>query len=68
MTTQERLDLYLEAEAKIVGGAQSYQVAGRSLTYADLSEIRKTIRDLQKQLSEETGLRGRARPIRFEGT
>ena len=38
----ERLQLYLDAEVKILTG-QSYQIGDRQLTRADLSEVRKAI-------------------------
>lgn len=39
---QDRLALYYEAEAKVLAG-QSYTIAGRSLTRANLTEIRTGI-------------------------
>lgn len=39
---QERLDLYLAAEAKVLN-KQSYSLLGRTLTYADLNDIRDGI-------------------------
>lgn len=39
---QEHLSLWLEAEAAIATG-QSYQIGSRSLTRANLTEVRKTI-------------------------
>lgn len=39
---QARLDLYLAAEAKVLAG-QSYSIGGRSLTRANLKEIREGI-------------------------
>lgn len=39
---KERLALYMEAEAKVLSG-QSYTIGGRSLTRAQLSEIRSGI-------------------------
>jgi hypothetical protein len=39
---EAQLALWLEADAKVASG-QSYTIAGRSLTYADLGEIRAGI-------------------------
>lgn len=47
-----RLDLYYEAEQKILEGAQSYTIGTRSLTRADLSEIQSTIEALEGKASE----------------
>lgn len=41
----ERLRMYLEAEKTVLTG-QSYTIGNRSLTRANLSEIRKAIDDL----------------------
>ena len=41
----ERLKMYLEAERVVLTG-QSYTIGNRSLTRANLSEIRKAIDDL----------------------
>ena len=41
-TAQQRLTEYLDAESKVLQG-QSYAIAGRSLTRANLSEIREGI-------------------------
>lgn len=48
----DRLDLYLEAEEKILGGAQSYTIGSRSLTRADLSTIRSMIDTLEAKADE----------------
>lgn len=39
----ERLELWLKAEAAVATG-QSYQIGGRSLTRANLAEIREQIK------------------------
>lgn len=44
---KERLQLYREAEKQILSGAQSYSIAGRSLTRANLGEIQKMISQLE---------------------
>lgn len=43
---QQRLQMYLEAEAKIVSGAASYKIGDRELKRADLAKIRAAITDL----------------------
>lgn len=42
----ERLKQYLSAEQSILVAEQSYRIGNRTLTRADLSEIRKEINDL----------------------
>lgn len=56
---KDRLALYLEAEAKVLSG-QSYTVGGRSLTRAQLSEIRDGISYWRGQVSrlDATGQTG----------
>mgnify|MGYP000957488386 CR=1 FL=1 len=41
-----RLKQYLEAEQSILVGGQSYKIGNRTLTRADLAEIRKQINSL----------------------
>lgn len=41
-TASARLDLYMKAEARVLDN-QSYEIAGRKLTRADLAEIRQGI-------------------------
>ena len=53
----ERLELYYEAERKVLRG-QSYTLGNRPLTRANLSEIRKAIKDLENELEQ---LEGRSR-------
>lgn len=62
---QERLDNYIAAETAVLK-RQSYAIAGRQMTLADLSEIRKGIADCQSLLSTLTLRaqgRGRSRVI-----
>ena len=47
-----RLELYYKAEEAILDGAQSYTIGTRVLTRADLAEIRKTMKNLEKSLDE----------------
>lgn len=48
--TKERLQLYREAEKQILSGAQSYSIAGRSLTRANLGEVQKMIIRLEADI------------------
>lgn len=56
---KDRLALYYEAEAKVLSG-QSYTIGGRSLTRAQLSEIRDGITFWQGRVDrlETTGHSG----------
>jgi len=58
-TTQQRLDAYLEAEARILAG-QTVRLGDRQVTYADLAEIRRAIAQLKSELAAEQ-IRGPAR-------
>lgn len=49
---KERYELYLKAEAAILDGAQSYTIGSRTLTRADLSEIRKMLTSLESGIDE----------------
>ena len=46
---KERLQLYRQAEKNILE-AQSYSIAGRSLTRANLAEVRSTISQLEADI------------------
>lgn len=48
---KERLAAYLEAEKKLLSGAQFYKIADRELRRADLAEIRRAIDDLSAQIN-----------------
>lgn len=50
---EARLELYLEAERAILEGAQSYSIGSRSLSRAELSEVRQMISYLEKRVAEE---------------
>ena len=50
---QTRLSLYIAAEKAILEGAQSYSISGRSLTRANLSEIRNTIDSLSARIERK---------------
>lgn len=58
---KERLALYYEAEGKALSG-QSYTIGGRSLTRAQLSEIRDGITYWQGQVDRLTAT-GRTGPV-----
>lgn len=65
-TVQMRLELYYEAERRILGGAQSYIIGNRQLTRANLAEIRKTINELENELETLAGnSRGASRRVVF---
>lgn len=49
-TFRSRLTLYYEAEAKILEG-QSYSIGSRSLSRANLSEVRSAIKDLEGKIA-----------------
>jgi hypothetical protein len=55
-TTQERLDNYLAAEARILAGGQSLRFAERQLQQAELETIRKSIVELKRELAAEQGV------------
>lgn len=46
---RNRLELYYEAEEKILSGAQSYAIGSRNLTRANLSEIQSKIKELEAE-------------------
>ena len=67
-TVQTRLEMYYEAERKILAGAQSYTIGNRQLTRANLAEIRKTISELEDELEDLAGnSRGISRRVVFMG-
>ena len=43
--------LYIEAEKTILAGAQSYQIAGQSLTRADLDKIIRARKGWEEELN-----------------
>lgn len=55
-----RLQLYIEAEERILQG-QSYTIGNRTLTRANLSEVRAAIDDLLAQGATLDGVSGRGR-------
>lgn len=54
-TTQERLDLYLAAEARILTAGFSVRLSERQRQEAELETIRKAIVALKKELAAEQG-------------
>ena len=67
-TVQARLELYHEAERRILAGAQSYTIGNRQLTRANLAEIRKTISQLEDELEALMGKsRGVSKRVVFMG-
>lgn len=52
-TNSDRLQLYLAAEAKILGG-QSVSMGDRQLQRADLAEVRAEIKVLQVAVARES--------------
>ena len=66
---ETQLTLYLAAEVAVLSG-QSYEIAGRKLTRANLDTIQAGITTWDgrvKQLSLSTSARGRARTIVVSG-
>ena len=55
MSTQQRLDNYLAAEARSLTRGFSLRFGERQRQEAELAEIRKAIAQLQAQLTSETG-------------
>lgn len=64
MSTQERLDAYLAAEARILK-AQEVRGGDRVFRQAELEEVRKAIKELQLQLARETAAASSTRGMRF---
>ncbi|WP_298580560.1 hypothetical protein [uncultured Luteimonas sp.] len=52
-TAQERLDLYLAAEARILTAGFSWRLDIRQKQEAELAEIRKAIASLQREVAAE---------------
>ncbi len=58
MSTQTRLDAYLASELEIL---QAQEIRGRDRTHrmAELEEVRRAIKDLQRQVTREARPEGR---------
>ncbi|MBQ7516010.1 MAG: hypothetical protein IJS96_06975 [Schwartzia sp.] len=64
-TAQERLNLYYEAERRVLMG-QSYTIGDRQLTRANLAEIRRAIDALKDEIEQLLGhSRGFSRRVVF---
>lgn len=51
-TASDLLQLYIEAEKRILKG-QSYEFGGRTLTMANLSEVRRERQGLERRVIQE---------------
>jgi hypothetical protein len=61
-TLTDRLQQYYACEAAILSGSQEYSIGSRRLTRADLQEISKMIRYLEKEIEiEKSKSAGRGR-------
>lgn len=65
-TAQERLDLYLNAEARILTAGFSVRLDLRQRQEAELAEIRKAIASLQKEVAAEQGRPSSAGSLRYK--
>lgn len=62
----KRLQLYYEAEAAILAGAQSYSIGSRNITRATLATVRDEIKELENRKDElERMLAGEGRRKSF---
>lgn len=62
---QRRLELYLDCEARLLSGAQSYTIGQRTLTRVDLKEVRAVIEDLLAQIEVAELKQGRCKRVTF---
>lgn len=62
---RRRLQLYLDAEAAILSGAQSYQIDGRVLNRANLKEIQAQIQKLLDEINLENPARCGSKRVVF---
>lgn len=65
--TKKRLDAYYEAELAVLAG-QEYKIGTRSLTRANLEEIKTAIDNLEKKVDQLTALiegKGRRKAYRI---
>lgn len=63
-TLKARLEVYLEAERKILLG-QSYKIGSRELTRANLTDVRAAIESISEQIDSMERPAGRIRPVVF---
>ena len=60
------LEKYYEAEITLIEGGQQYSLGSRSLTRANLAEVRRAITDLEKQIDRLTAeLNGSGRNLQI---
>ena len=62
---RNRLEMYLQIEQKILLSGQSYTIGNRTLTRADLKEVRAIIDDLSAQLDVAELKGGRQKRVVF---
>ena len=63
---KESLDKYYEAEIVLIEGGQQYSLGSRSLTRANLAEVRRAIIDLENLLDKLTSeLNGTGRNLQI---
>ncbi|WP_170932738.1 DUF6148 family protein [Desulfosporosinus sp. FKB] len=63
-TLNNRLAEYLQCEDSILNGAQSYALAKKTITRANLQEVAEMIKYLEKEIAqEESRSRGRGRNL-----
>ena len=60
---KEELAIVKTAIKKVLAGAQSYKIGSRSLTRANLSELRKWKKDLEDEIAALSGGSGRFRRV-----
>lgn len=64
-TATDMRDAYLAAEAAILAG-QSFELAGRKLTRADLASVVKGRKEWEQRAADEAaGAAGRTGPLRY---
>lgn len=61
---KNRLEMYLEAERKILSG-QEYEIGNRRLRRADLKEVRAAIEDLADEIEMLESPQGRRKAVIF---
>ncbi|MGR9051381.1 MAG: primosomal replication protein PriB/PriC domain protein [Gammaproteobacteria bacterium] len=64
-TASERLQAYVDAEAKILAG-QEVRFGTRMLRLADLAEVQQAITNLQRQVQAEARIAAGGSAIRYQ--
>lgn len=64
--TQQRLDAYKAAELRILQRGSSQRLDQRQRQEAELSEIRRAIRELEVKLAAETGASRSGSSLRYK--